>query len=301
MSRLVSTPLDSYELMHYAVEVPCFVCDGGNRHDAERCRHCYAPLALSYQVTEKRTRKPEMLAIFGPRDAGKTSYLGMLCDTLSRQAASSQAVSRGAFSVALQQRVIERLVGQQFPLHTPEDAESWHWNHLRVREPNGRREKELIFPDMSGAVMERELNHQASPITRAYLKKCAGAFILLDTQRIERGDPAPDFFAMKVLSYLGEFGNKRGVAWGNKPIAFVFTKADRSQTCFESPRAYAETYVPGVYRQAATALKSFEFFAVSVAGATINLEVDGAPISLPLRIEPRGIRTPMTWMLKRLR
>src|SRR3990167_11222213 len=108
MSRLVNVPLDSYELSHYAIEVSCFVCAGGNRHDAERCRHCYAPMALSYQAADKQSAKPEMLAVFGPRGAGKTTYLGMLCDSLSRQSDSSQAVSRGAFSVMLQQQVIAR-------------------------------------------------------------------------------------------------------------------------------------------------------------------------------------------------
>ena len=149
--------------------------------------------------------------------------------------------------------------------------------------------------------MERELDHQASPITRAFLKKCSGAIVLLDTQKIERGDPTPDFFAMKVLSYLGEFSNKRSTSWRNRPIAFLFTKAERSRECFDSPRSYAETHVPGVFRQATASQKRFEFFAASVAGATINLEVDGAPISLPLRVEPRGIREPMSWMLKQLR
>lgn len=300
MSRLVNVPLDSYDLMHYTVDVPCFVCDGGNRHDAERCRHCYAPLALTYQTADKRAKKPQMLAVLGPRNAGKTSYLGMLCDNLSRNSDSSHTVSRGAFSVMLQQQVIARLFSQHFPAPTSDEAESWHWNHLQIADSNRRRVRELVFPDMSGAVMERELDHQASPITRAFLKKCSGAIILLDTQRIERGDPAPDFFAMKLLSYLGELGAKRNTSWKNKPIAFVFTKADRSQACFDSPRTYAETHVPCVFRQAVSSHKQCEFFAASVAGATINLEVDGAPISLPLRVEPRGIREPLDWMLKQL-
>jgi len=105
---------------------------------------------------------------------------------------------------------------------------------------------------------------------------------------------------MKLLSYLGEFGTKRNVSWRHKPIAFLLTKSDRSQACFESPRAYAESHVPGVFRQAASTFKRFEFFAASIAGATIDLEIGGAPVSLPLRIEPRGIREPMEWILKQL-
>ncbi|MBC8351039.1 MAG: hypothetical protein H8E66_03580 [Planctomycetes bacterium] len=300
MSRLTQTPLESYTLAHYAVDVPCFVCEGGNRHDAERCRHCYAPMALTYQVTDKRSTKPQVLAVIGPRGAGKTSYLGMLCDSVLRQQDVSQTVARGAFSVSLQQQVISRLVRQKFPMATPEDAESWNWNHLQVVGSNCRRTRELIFPDISGAVMEREFDDGASPITRAFLKRCTGAIVLLDTQRIDRGDPTPDFFAMKLLSYLCEFGTKRSESWRHKPIAFLFTKADRSQVCMESPREYAETYAQGAFRQATSSLKRFKFFASSVAGASINLEIDGAPVSLPLRVEPRGIREPFDWMLNQL-
>lgn len=298
MSRLVNVPLDSYALMQYAVGVPCFVCDRDNRHDADRCRHCHAPLALTYQAADKRAAKPQLLAVLGPRGAGKTSYLGMLCDSLSRQCDTAQAVSRGAFSVSLQQQVITQLASQRFPASTDDDAEQWNWNYVQIT--NRRRVRELIFPDIAGSVVERELDDHASPSTRALLKKCAGAIVLLDTRRIERGDPTPDFFAMKLLSYLGEFGTKRNISWRYKPIAFLFTKSDCAQGCFDSPRAYAETHVPGAFRQAVASHKRFEFFAACVAGATIDLEVDGAPMSLPLRIEPRGIREPMAWLLEQL-
>lgn len=301
MSRLVHSPLESYELMHYAVEVSCFVCDGGNRHDAGRCRHCHAPLALTYQATARQAVKPQMLAILGPSGAGQTSYLGMLCDCLARQQEAVNAVFRGAFSVSLQQQVVASLVSQNFPASTSGTPELWHWNHVQITESRSRRVRELIFPDMPGAVMERELNDDTSPCTRALLNKCAGAVILLDTERIERGDPGPDFFAMKLLSYLGELGTSRNVAWRGKPVAFLFTKVDRSQACYDAPREYAETHAPGLFRQASSSLDRFKFFATSIAGATLNLEADGAPLSIPLRIEPRGISEPMTWLLKHLR
>ena len=38
MSRLVYSPLESYEVIHNAVEVSCFVCDGRNRHDGIAAR-----------------------------------------------------------------------------------------------------------------------------------------------------------------------------------------------------------------------------------------------------------------------
>ena len=39
-------PMDSYRLAQYSVQVPCFICEGGNSFDAEVCRHCQAPMAL---------------------------------------------------------------------------------------------------------------------------------------------------------------------------------------------------------------------------------------------------------------
>ena len=103
-----AVPLDSYRLAQYSVQVPCYICEGGNNHDSELCRHCQAPMALAHQATAQKV-EPSLLATIGAADAGKTVFLGMLTDMLSRQNKRLQLLARGAFSVSLQQVTISSL------------------------------------------------------------------------------------------------------------------------------------------------------------------------------------------------
>lgn len=86
-------PMDSYRLAQYSVQVPCFVCEGGNSFDTELCRHCQAPLALAHQASVQKTI-PQLVATIGSADAGKTVYLGMLTDMLSRRNDALQLLAR---------------------------------------------------------------------------------------------------------------------------------------------------------------------------------------------------------------
>ena len=96
----VEVPLDSYRLANYAVQVKCYVCEGGNTFDAETCRHCYAPMALAHQARSQNLQ-PRMVAALGSAGAGKTVFLGMLLDMLSHQKEQHQLLARGAFSITL--------------------------------------------------------------------------------------------------------------------------------------------------------------------------------------------------------
>ena len=64
MTRRAVLPMESYELVQYAVQVPCFICEGGNAFDAELCRHCHAPMALAYQANVQKA-PPKMIAALG--------------------------------------------------------------------------------------------------------------------------------------------------------------------------------------------------------------------------------------------
>ena len=50
-----------------------------------------------------------MIAVFGASGVGKTVYLGMLMDMLSRQTERLQLLARGAFSITLQQTTVAAL------------------------------------------------------------------------------------------------------------------------------------------------------------------------------------------------
>ena len=300
MTRLATQTLATYDLAPYAVSVSCFICDGGNKFDAEQCRYCQAPLALTYQSTSDRKSPPKLLAVLGPAGSGKTSYLGMLADILSRQPGPLEFVARGAFSVQLQQQSIAALARRTFPVDTAIAPGDWNWMHCQVKGRKQRRPLELIVPDMSGAALQADIEHQASPTIRSFLKKCAAAMILVDAERLLRGDQSPDFHAMKVISHLNELNNHRKTGWSRRPIAIVLTKADSAEFCHEHPARFVELHAPGLWRQCQQRLAHTAFFAVSVVGASVHIQLHGADFFLPLRVEPRGIVEPLQWLLGQL-
>lgn len=300
MTQLRPLAMKSYDLAAYTVEVPCSICDGGNSFDAERCRVCQAPLALTYQVEGKRKTAAKMVAVLGPSGCGKTVYLGTLADMLSRQEGPLQMLARGAFSVEVQQQTISELARRRFPPRTKPVPESWNWMHCQVAGGGWRRTREFILPDMSGEAVEDEVQGPGSPIIRAFLKKCAAALVLVDAQRLELGDEEPDFFAMKAVSHLHELGTSRQASWVKRPVAVVFTKADASSSCFDDPAAFAEMHAPGLWRQCQERLQRHRFFAASVVGASVEIDTPGQPLPIALRIEPRGISEPMEWVIDSL-
>ena len=233
MSSKGVLPMDSYRLAQYSVQVPCFICEGGNSFDAEVCRHCQAPMALAHQANVRKLQ-PQLVATIGSADAGKTVYLGMLTDMLSRTSDDLQLLARGAFSVSLQQLTMSALANCEFPDKTPNEPDRWNWIHCQVRSAKKRNPTELIMPDLSGEAILEEVDHPHTyPVIRAFLTKCAGVLILVDAVRLMEGEKDQDFFAMKMLTYLCELDDDPKKGWPNRPISIIFTKADQCETCFD--------------------------------------------------------------------
>ena len=302
MNRENTIDLDSYRLAQYAVQVPCYICDGGNTFDAELCRHCFAPMALAHQASTDKVR-PQMLAAIGPSGAGKTVYLGMLLDMLSRQNGDLQMLARGAFSITLQQITMAALSRCEFPTKTPNEPDRWNWVHCQLRAARRRRSIELMMPDMAGEAILEEVEHPGSyPVIQALLKKCAGVMVLVDAMKLREGSLDEDFFTMKLLSYLIELDGDRKRGWSRRPIAMVFTKADRCEECFLDPAGYAASHASGLMQHCQERFERFRFFAAGVAGSCAYLPTpDGGRVNIPLRIEPRGIVEPFEWLVSQLR
>jgi double-GTPase-like protein len=291
--------LDSFRLAAYTVPSPCYICGGGNNYDAELCRHCHAPMALAHQATTQKIL-PKMIAAIGPSGAGKTVYLGMLTDMLSRQDEALQLLARGAFSIRLQQHTMAALSQCEFPEKTPNEPDRWHWMHCQVL---GKKKKpaELIMPDLAGEALMEEVDHPNSfPVIRAFLGKCAAVLVLIDAPRAEAGDSDEDFHTMKLISYLCEMDAESVTGWKNRPLALVFTKADQCEDCFDDPAAFARRHTPGVLQQCRERLKRHGFFAVGVAGAVGARNESHGRVLVPLRVEPRGIVEPFKWLLDEL-
>lgn len=292
--------MDSYRLAQYSVQVPCFICEGGNSFDAEVCRHCQAPLALSHQANMRKV-PPQLVATIGSADAGKTVYLGMLTDMLSRTSDDLQLLARGAFSVSLQQLTMTALANCEFPGKTPNEPDRWNWIHCQVRAAKKRHPIELILPDLSGEAILEEVDHpHAYPVIRAFLTKCSGVMILVDAVRLMEGEKDQDFFAMKLLTYLCELDDDPRRGFPSRPIAVIFTKADQCETCFDDATEFARKHAPGLWQHCQQRFTVTHYFAAGVAGAcAFQMELGGLR-QVPLRVEPRGVIEPFRWLVHQI-
>jgi hypothetical protein len=301
MSRNMILPLESSRLARYAVPVQCYVCETDNTFDAEFCSHCYAPMALAHQASAQQV-PPQMLAAVGASAAGKTVFLGMLMDMLSRQSEQISLMARGAFSITLQQTTVSSLSRGIFPSKTPNEPDRWNWVHCEIRRDKKKPPLELIMPDMAGEAVFQEVEHPHTyRVVRSFLKRCSGAIVFIDASKLREGHMEQDYFTMKLLSYLTELEGETKRGWSKRPVAIILTKADQCEECFDDPAGFAKTNAPGLWRQCDERFRTHRFFAVGVAGAcAYRTSDDGAAEQMPLRIEPRGITEPFVWLLDRL-
>lgn len=297
MTRGVTIPLDSPRLVQQAATISCYICEEGNTFDAEFCRVCGAPMALAHQAVAQKIR-PRMIAVVGGAAVGKTVYLGMLMDLLSRRQDRYQFLARGAFSITLQQMTIAALARCEFPQKTPNEPDRWNWVHCQIRQPPDRQPLELIMPDMAGEAVFEELDHpQSYPVIRALLEKCAGVMLLVDSVKLNQGGQTQDYLAMKAITCLTQLEDEAATAT-QRPVAIVFTKADQCDACMADPSAFAAAHAVGLWRQCRERLERFQFFAVGMAGACAwRRAPGGSRIYVPLRIEPHGVLEPFDWLV----
>ncbi len=297
-------PLDSYRLAQFAEPEPCYICGEGNRCDADTCQFCAAPMALAHQARSQKVQ-PRMLAVIGPSGVGKTVYLGMLLDMLSRQPqpGGGSILARGAMSITLQQAVVGSLARGTFPAKTPSEPERWSWVHCQIRSAARQPPLELIVPDLAGEALLEEMDHpQSYPGVFRFLSRCAGGIVLVDAEEVDAGVPRQAYAAMKILTYLSELQHDGRPVWRNRPLAIVLSKADRCESCFDDPAEFVRSRAAGLWQQCTDGFSHHRFFAASVTGACAARNLRGVGrVVVPLRIEPRGIIEPFEWLIGKVR
>jgi hypothetical protein len=258
-------------------------------------------MALAHQAHSQKVH-PQMVAMLGSSGVGKTVFLGMLMDMLSRQTAEVQVLARGAFSINLQQATTTALARCEFPEKTANEPDRWNWVHCLASSQQRKRSAELIMPDMAGEAILEEMQHPKTfPVIRALLKKCAGALMLLDAVQLEQGHHDQEHFAMKLLSFLIELDPDPKHGWSTRPIAVVFTKADQCESCFSDPAGFAQQKSPAAWKFARQRFRQVAFFGSGVVGAGAHRFVIGKfRQRIPLRIEPRGVTEPFVWTFDHL-
>lgn len=303
MSHLTQVPLETYLLARQAAPIACLVCEHENCVSASRCRHCSAPIALAHQTLSVRKR-PHLIAVLGASGSGKTVYLGLLMDMLTRHVGLLSSTARGPMSISLQQATTTSLSTGWFPEKTPATPEHWHWVHCQFNCRRRRRPLEIVVPDLSGEALAIETERaNRFPAIRAILAKCSAVMILADAEKLQSSDHTDDYLALKLLSLIGDLREEATGGRGGaerRPLALVFTKADMVTGLMEAPRQFAEAHASSLWSDARARFPRHEVFACSVTGATAYRESFGRRQPVPLRIEPHGITEPFGWLMSQL-
>jgi hypothetical protein len=304
MTHLAQIPLETYLLAQQAAPIACLVCDHENCCSAARCRNCNSPMALAHQ-TQSVKKRPHLSAVIGAAGAGKTVYLGLLMDMLTRHVGLLRSTARGPMSISLQQTTTTALATGWFPEKTVAAPEHWHWVHCQFNCRRRRRPVELVIPDLSGEALAIETEKSGRyPAIRSLLSKCAGVMVLADAEVLQSGDHSQDFITLKLLSLLGELREEKSRRRRNgperRPLALVLTKADKCDGLFENPREFAEAHAGALWNDCRTRFPKTEVFACSVTGATAYRDSYGRRQQVPLRIEPHGIVEPFGWLMTEL-
>ena len=161
---------------------------------------------------------------------------------------------------------------------------------------------DLVMPDMAGEALAAEVESPHTyQVIGKLLERSAAALLLVDAGVAALGNPEPDFFALKLLTYMDKlFAHKRDEKVPN-PIGIVLCKADYCPQAFDEPESFAKTNLNRTWNMCENRFANVSFFAASVVGSLGFVDGgDGAVVSVPLHAAPRGILEPFEWVLGRL-
>ena len=209
--------------------------------------------------------RPRMVAVLGMSGVGKTVYLGMLLDMLSRRPERMQFF--GAAFRHGPQTVVGSLARGPVSRQDAGPAGSAGIRSIaNFAGAPGRGQIELIVPDMAGEAMSEEVDDPHTHPASGDSCRNAPRVLLVDAAEMDDGSPDQDYFAMKLLSYLNELRDDGEPAWPSRPLAVVLSKADRCENCFEDPADFAHKGVSGLWRHCVERFPRHRFFASGVAG-----------------------------------
>lgn len=286
-------------------QIPCACCDHliATRHLF--CPHCHTPMEVS-QAVASRGEAPQFITLLGPSGAGKTVFLGMLLDMLSKGNRPLRGLPNGPFSLAVQQETIDALQKQRFPEKTPSEADQWRWVHCEVtsaRRP--RRVVDIVTPDLAGEAIALELEHENShPVIRSVIAKSAGLLVLFDSERARDDGRTEDIFAMKLISYLANVSGGTGPLQRRKsrvPLSIILTKSDSCPEAQRNPEEFASATMPGLVQGCRRHFSQYHFFASGIVGScALGIDGYGRRLHMPLHVEPHGIMEPLEWLMEQM-
>jgi len=282
----------------------CVCCGIAYAGGDESCVRCHAPLELSRTVARRGTA-PAFVPVLGASGAGKTVFLGMLLDMLSKGAKDRKGLVTGAFSVALQEQTTRALQSQRFPDKTSTESDEWNWVHCEVSTTKRRGTcVDIVTPDIAGEAIAMEIERPKSqPAIRSVIEQSRGMMVLCDSVRVRDNGLEEDLFAIKLTAYLSSLhaeaapSRKRNAKW-QSPLAIVLTKADSCPEARDDADHFAKCNLPRLLQFCEQQFACYRFFASSVVGSSATM-IDGygRRTQVPFHIEPRGILEPLEWII----
>jgi len=291
------------------IDLDCVCCDQPLSSASDYCPVCETPTTLSSTVAARGGRQ-EFISVLGASNAGKTVYLGLLLDILSKGSDAFRGTATSAFSIDLQEQVVTALERRMFPAKTPTEADAWKWLHCEISMAQKKSTKhiDLISPDFAGEAIAMEINQSGMyPAIGHVVQKSTGLMILCDSLRVRDEGSAEDLFGMKLASYIAA---QHGLA--NKPetrkrssrshvgpsIAIVFTKCDGCPEAIEDPAAFAANNTPRMFEYCRRTFAHHNFFAASVAGSSgVLTDSNGKQTRMPFHTQPQGVLEPLRWIV----
>ncbi len=283
----------------------CVICDRVNSEFDNFCGRCMAPAELTRSVL-RRAAPAKFLAVLGESAAGKTVYLGMLLDILSKGCHGLRGFPNGAFSVAVQQQTMTALQDRLFPEKTASEADHWRWVHCEVSaESKANQFLDIVTPDFAGEAIALEVEQPGTyPTIRSVVRKSSPLLVLIDSQRARDAGREEDYFGLKLASYIAAVHSQQNKKRGKKlqiPIVILFTKSDVCPEARENPTKFAAANLPGLANYCERHFANHAFFSAGIVGSTATVLSDhGFRMQIPLHIEPQGVIEPLNWIMKQL-
>jgi hypothetical protein len=193
---------------------------------------------------------------------------------------------------------------RMFPPKTPMESNEWRWSYYQVRRQDEAAQwVDLIMPDMAGEAIAAEVSTPSTfRVIRSLLSRSAGVMLLVDAALAAHGSPQPDFFALKMLSYLDSIYASRRSGRIAVPVALVLCKSDYCPECFDDPPRFVEANLNRTWNMCRNRFEHVEFFASSVIGSLAYAASPGGDDvrPIPLHTALRGVLEPFEWVLGRL-
>ncbi len=270
------------------------------------CANCQTPVSLSQSVAASGGGHT-FVSVLGASNAGKTVYLGLLLDILSKGSDEFRGAAASSFSVELQEYVVTELEKRSFPEKTPSESNEWQWLHCKLTMANKKATQtaDLISPDFAGEAIAMEISRPGLyPAVAHVVTRSSGILILCDSVRVRDEGVGEDLFAMKLATYIAEhhqlYGENFGKRENGPALAVVFTKSDACPEAVADPSAFASNNTPRLYDFCRQTFRRIEYFAAGVAGSTgVLADRKGRQMHVPFHIQPYGVLEPLQWIMAR--